>query len=478
MNHNAKVCWHNRNSGQMNWRNRAVNAVGEQDEYVSVDHGDGGYGDYDDIHDDTELNIGALTVSPVSKQYCNNTIDKLVNTKNELILKEWTEIVNIEKIKVTCKVDSGAECNVMSKSVLDSIIKNPNIKECKTVLKAYGGSSLPILGKIGLNCKLNGIHILTEFFIVPFKAKTVLGLDSSFRFELLNPTAHQTRQNSNVGSIVNTYNSQHSQQLYVNLQGELLEKSSTEALQDEVIVDHVECKKIEEQMTTNLKKKFHKLFDTSAVGCLKNGGCTIRLRDGAEPVIHASRRVSFALQPELKKELERMEKLGVILKVDEPTDWVSSMVVVKQPHRLRLCLDPTDLNKNIMREHTHLPTEDETLSSITNAKVFSKLDLKNGYWQLPLDTESSYLTTFNTPFGRYRFTRLPFGLCSANEIFQKRMTQLFDSLPGVIILYDDILVYAENYEEHLKRLNVVLQKALDAGIKLNEEKCMFFCIKR
>ena len=122
-----------------------------------------------------------------------------------------------------------------------------------------------------------------------------------------------------------------------------------------------------------------------------------------------------------------------------------------------------------------LPTEDETLASITNAKVFSKLDLKNGYWQLPLDETSSYLTTFNTPFGRYRYTRLPFGLNSANEIFQKRMNQTFEGLPGVIILYDDILLFADSVEEHNKRLKNVLQRCQKTGIKLNSQKCKFFC---
>ena len=114
-----------------------------------------------------------------------------------------------------------------------------------------------------------------------------------------------------------------------------------------------------------------------------------------------------------------MEKLGVIRKVDEPTDWVSSMVVVENPksNKLRLCLDPKDSNHAIIEENLELPTIEEITSRMTGAKVFSKIDLNHGYWQQALDDESQLLTTFNTPFN-YCYKRLPFGINSAQEVFQ------------------------------------------------------------
>ena len=109
----------------------------------------------------------------------------------------------------------------------------------------------------------------------------------------------------------------------------------------------------------------------------------------------------MALWGKLKATLDEMEKLIVITNVDEPTDWVSSMVVVEKPksNKLRVCLDPKDLNRAIMREHLELPKK--ITSRMTGAKVFSKLNLNHGYWQQALDDESQLLTISNTPLGCY-----------------------------------------------------------------------------
>ena len=121
-----------------------------------------------------------------------------------------------------------------------------------------------------------------------------------------------------------------------------------------------------------------------------------------------------------------MEANGVIRKVDGPTAWVNSMVVnEKRSGKLRICIDPRDLNKVILREHYHLPTQQEITSRLTSAKFFSKLDATSGFWQMPLDEVSSYLTTFNTPFGRYRFTVVPFGVVFAQEVFHRTVNEQF-----------------------------------------------------
>ena len=128
--------------------------------------------------------------------------------------------------------------------------------------------------------------------------------------------------------------------------------------------------------------------------------------------------------------------------VKEPTDWVSSLVVVeKKNKKLRVCLDPKDLNNNLKRSHYPLPTLDEIIPDLHNSKVFSTFDCRNGYWQVGLSEKSSFLTTFNTPFGRYRWLRMPFGLSSASEEYQRRMTEAIGDLDGVKVFVDDILVY-------------------------------------
>ena len=111
-----------------------------------------------------------------------------------------------------------------------------------------------------------------------------------------------------------------------------------------------------------------------------------------------------------------MVKRRIIEKVVEPTDWVSNMVAVKKSNgQLRICIDPKFLNNAIKRPHYMMPTIDQILPKLNNAKIFTILDAKNGFWQVELDKESANLTTFTTPFGRYRWLRLPFGIASAPE---------------------------------------------------------------
>ena len=151
------------------------------------------------------------------------------------------------------------------------------------------------------------------------------------------------------------------------------------------------------------------------------GEYEIRLKDEVQPfVLHTPRRIPLPLLPKVKEELRRMQELGVISPVTEPTDWCAGMVVVpKSDGRVRICVDLTRLNKNVQRERHIIPSVEHTLAQLGGAKVLSKLDANSGFWQIKLADKSLFLTTFITPFGRFQFNRLPFGITSAPEHFQR-----------------------------------------------------------
>ena len=117
-----------------------------------------------------------------------------------------------------------------------------------------------------------------------------------------------------------------------------------------------------------------------------------------------------------------------------------------------------------------LPNLDDISPKLTGAKYFSKLDASSGFYQIPLDPDSFELTTFITPMARYCFKRVPFGITSAPEIFQRKMTELLRNLQGTEVIIDDILIYGTSKEEHDTRLNSVLQTIYDSGLKLNPRK--------
>ena len=141
------------------------------------------------------------------------------------------------------------------------------------------------------------------------------------------------------------------------------------------------------------------------------------------------------------------------------------------PKAIRICVDLTKLNQSVRRERHMLPSVEQTLAQLGGATVFSKLDANSGFWQIELTKESSQLTTFITPFGRYCFNRLPFGITSASEHFQKGMSEILQGLEGVVCLIGDILVYGKTQEEHDKHLTTILHKITVAGVTLKEDKC-------
>ena len=202
---------------------------------------------------------------------------------------------------------------------------------------------------------------------------------------------------------------------------------------------------VDSVQNNDILKEYSDLF--TGLGTF-TGEYTIRLKPDAVPhAIHTPRKVPLPLKDAVEKELRHMEELGVISKVSEPTEWCAGMVVVpKASGKVRICVDLKPLNESVMREVHPLPSVDSTLAQLADSKIFSKLDTNSGFWQVPLVEESQHLTTFLTPIGWYCFNKLPFGLSSAPEHFQKHMSDLLSDIPGVQVHIDDILVPGKTLE--------------------------------
>lgn len=225
---------------------------------------------------------------------------------------------------------------------------------------------------------------------------------------------------------------------------------------------------------SNLLENYKELFDEKIIGTLSGPDYKIRLKENAVGKVENCRKVPVSLHENLKRELDKMEKLNVIAKITEPTEFVSNIVIVKKPNgKIRVCLDPCNLNNCVMREHFQLPTFEEVSSRMAGAKVFSKLDASTAFFQIKLHEDSARLCTFSTPFGRYFFKRLPYGPCSAPEVVHRRYKQIFQNVNGCEVFVDDLVVYGKNQAEHDERLLKVLQMAKENGVQFNSSKCVF-----
>ena len=159
---------------------------------------------------------------------------------------------------------------------------------------------------------------------------------------------------------------------------------------------------------------------------------------------------------------------------DEYTPWVNSTVVTRKPNdTIRLCLAARDLNKAIRRTPYHVRTIDDVIPKVSGASHFSILGARSGFWQVELNDESSELCTFSTPWGTYRWKRLPFGLSCSGDMFKEKMDNVFGNLDGLSGIANDTFVYFKNEAERDRHILNVLDTARENNIRFNPDKFQF-----
>jgi hypothetical protein len=367
-----------------------------------------------------------------SDEFWLGSIVKCLSVETTPRTSAWYTTVNVCNSKIKMKIDTGAEVDTIPARTWRKIKGKPEIARSATILRGYTDAILELEGRAEVPFRVGDQTITSDVYITKGKTVPILGLESSTRLGLVKPGEN----------------------------GEHVE------------IDSVQIKDV--PLSVKLDTPPDEYTDVYTGLGRYPGEYHIKLKEGAEPVIHAPRRIAPAIMDKLKQKLSEMEDIGVILSVDEPTEWVNSLVITeKKDGSLRLCLDPKDLNKNIQREHFQIPTFEDVVTRLGGKKVFSILDQKDSYWQVVLDEESSKLCTFNTPFGRYRFKRMPFGISSASEILQKRTYKAFGDIPGVHVISDDMLIAADTDVEHDGILSKVMERARSQGVKFNKQKTQF-----
>ena len=210
----------------------------------------------------------------------------------------------------------------------------------------------------------------------------------------------------------------------------------------------------------------------------------IVLDDTIQPIQTGIRRYPVQKTDKIASRINEMIDQGLLERVTDPTPWCSPMCAVERPdkptHPVRICIDPVQtLNKAIKRPLYPMPTLEENLHKLVNAKCFSLVDALTGFNQVRLDEESSLLTTMHTPVGRVRWLRLPFGISSAPEEFQRRQKEVLEGLHGIINVADDILIYGtgdtheDADQDHDTNLRALLQRCREKNLKLNPDKLKF-----
>lgn len=353
---------------------------------------------------------------------CNKYVWSIFNKSVNAI--EWTEIICINEIETKLKIDTGSDVNILNMRDFIKVGLLDQLEKPFISLTSYSGHKIPTLGLIDLNCCYSGIKRILPFYIVDIHgSQSILSLSGAVQLQIVKNSGLNNNHISTSSSI------------------------------------------------NDLVTKYNKVF--VGLGKVKTE-CKITLEDNAVPKICAARKVPFALKEKVRSKLNEMEQMGIIEKVSVPTNWVHPIVVANKPNGdIRICMDPRSLNQYIKREHFKIPSFEDLFSELGNSKIFSLLDASNAFLQVPLENKSSDLCTIATPYGRYKYLRMPFGICNAPEIFQKIIIDILDGLPGVIAYFDDILVFGKDEASHNKCLENVLKKISESGLTLNKDKSKF-----
>lgn len=345
---------------------------------------------------------------------------------------DWFENIDFftRNVVLSLKIDSGSQANLLSYADFKKLhIPKRALINSFAKLESYSGHNIGYLGKVRVNCAYGPSRSELDFYVLQKSSNkpSLLSYKASKALGIIKNDTLSDQNNFKVTAITS-------------------DKSLTEA----IISKHAKL--------FNGHGRVEKMYK-------------ITLKENAVPRVSASRKIPLAIKTKVKQKLDEMVNEGIIVPVTEPTDWVHPIVVVPKPNGdIRVCMDPRSLNQYIKRELYPIPTLDCLFNELSGAKFFTLLDASQAFLQIPLEEDSSKLCTIATCWGRYRYLRLPYGISSAPEIFQRFISETLEGISGVIAYFDDVLVFGKTIEEHNLNLDNVLTKIEQSGLTLNLQK--------
>jgi len=287
------------------------------------------------------------------------------------------------------KVDTGAMMTCMPLSLMKNIgYKKEDLETSRIRLRGVTGTDMKTCGKLSIKVTCNHINDTVDIIVTELGSELILGLDFCKRFKLISIADSCIQRKITVENEIHAVH--------------IIEESAVDYTSLKQKWDkHLPLGKKSGDPLQDLKSIFPEMFD-GTVG-LFEGEVDLKLTEDAKPVQLPPRAVALSYLPKLKQDLDKMEEQGIIRPCPEVTEWVHNLVLtVKSNGDLRICLDPKNLNKYLVRSVHYTASWEDVQHSFKNGNFFSTLDVKSGYWTKTLSRESQLLTASNTPFTKYR----------------------------------------------------------------------------
>ena len=347
--------------------------------------------------------------------------------------------------------DSGADISAAGKQTLQDLNEGAHSLMPSTIIpRAANGSKMYPIGKLTVTFKLGTREHKEELHIYPNVSGVIMSWKATKALGIL-------------------------PEHYPKPIPQVIEPHKTESLKETNL--RTATVSSEQATDPNIIQTFPTAFD-GQIRVMEGERFHIALTPNAKPFcVNTPRAIPFAYREKLKAEIDLLVSQNVIAPVTEPTEWCAPIVVTpkKGTDKIRMCVDLSHLNKYVLRERYQSPTPAQAVANIaaSEAKVFTVLDALKGYHQCPLDDESQNLTTFITPFGRFKYLRAPYGISSISEHYNRRMAEAFTGLSGFRRVVDDIVIYDSNPADHVVHVKQFLQRCVERNIALNIDKCKF-----
>ena len=360
---------------------------------------------------------------------------------------------------ISLLIDLGARVSILHKSVIFSMWPRPTIYPPKLTLKSYKGDDIPTLGMVYLTVEFETQRIQQFEFYVVHRGTNLMGVNlfDALKFKI----------SSNEGSQINKLVER---QLAINSDWRSNPTANQNAQRGKI------SNSVNDRGGANpyhLFSKYPEMLSTTGLRVIKGFSHKPFINPTIPPVAQPLRRLPLSMETRVMAELEQMQRDGIIEPIDA-SPWVSNMVITPKPNdKLRICGDMRNVNKAISPDKYPLPTIEELSKFFAGATVFSKIDLKSGYWQVEMAPESRYLTAMITQKGLFQWKRVPFGLSSAPSCFQKIIRMIIADCEGATNLLDDIAIAGIDLADHDRKLDKVLSCLNKFHATINFEKSKF-----
>ena len=255
---------------------------------------------------------------------------------------------------------------------------------------------------------------------------------------------------------------------------EILDANYEKANLAKVVHDHCgHLSQLEQSKLLRLLVQYEELFD-GTLGDFKTEPVSFRLKDGATPYHGRAYPVPQKQLKMFRKEVDRLEEIGV-LKRQPASEWASpSFPIPKKDKTVRFLTDFREVNKRIIRTPFPIPKISSVLQEMEGFTYATALDLNMGYYTIRLDPTAQRICTIILPWGKYSYLRLPMGMSGSPDIFQEKMSDLMRTLEYVRkYRYDLLIITGGSFDDHLSKLQVVLGRLHDAGLRVNAVKSNF-----